>query len=253
MKNWDPSSVETVLWLELELGRERRFWCPLRSEDDDPEDPDRLVNIEDIAPFLFTFSEPQMLPKLLLCMLDFLGLRFWQSHFECGILETQTHRDYLGLTYTETLTTEIEWSSAVQKIKPSFLEDNSFQEFCRSFFSQTVHVLKEPLKTQMILLWLKFEEKVFQGTSFPNDGNKTKKAKVKELKQLVQGLLQNDQRNIAIYIGFAQLEQVISGPKACWKVLEAAMAFSRGPSQPSLFTSAAAASVSSGSLQRRQL
>ena len=222
-----------LLWLELELLRENRNWCPWRSSEEEAEDPDRMVPYEDIAPFMFQFSGPGSQLKFLVCLLDFLGVRFTPDPYVPSPLNTQsTRKDHLGLNLSENLGSDVSWNpeiiaDLIQQTGPRMSGDPGYRTFCRNVFSQSTRVLKEPIKTQMTLMWLKFELYDIATSSEEGEEGKSRKSRAKELKALVQSLLKDDQNNIDIYIGFARVEFKLSGFKSAWKILEMAL-LSRG-------------------------
>jgi hypothetical protein len=228
------------LWLELELGRERRHWCPWRSTEEAAEDPDRSVSYEDVAPFLFQFTQARQTLSLLVGFARFLGVSFRDEPHLPTSLCSATVSGRMGFNSSEGLHDGIDWTADVgirvlRDIRPD-LEDDDFLTFCRNIFSQSVRALKEPFRTQMVSLWLRFEVDLFDLAEI--EDVKEKKAKKKELKNLVKGLLVEDRDNVNVYVEYAQLEHRIEGAKAAWKILEATMGQHSAVDQPRLYVSA---------------
>jgi hypothetical protein len=210
------------LWMELELGRERRQWIPWRSCEEEAEDEDRMVSMEDIGPFLFQFHSPVQPARFLLCFLDFLGIRFRDEPFRSSCLETQTLRQSLGLDAPETVSPDVDWhpdiiAPILQKVTPDLQLDDSYLAYCRNVFAQSVKVYREPFKTQLSRLWLRFE--VMMAERCALETNKERKAKAKQIKVITKDLLQDDQSNMAIYAELAAVEYKLCGFASAWKIL----------------------------------
>ncbi|TRY74407.1 hypothetical protein TCAL_06336 [Tigriopus californicus] len=232
--------ARTRLWLELEKARERRHWCPWRSNEEDAEDPDRMVTFEDISPFLFQFTEPHMCFKLILTCLKFLGFHSEDHRLELITVNSQTMRDVLRFSKPECQSVDLDWSSILSPTNPGWQEDQSFESFCRNVFSQGSRILSEPYKTQLIVLWLGFEKQVFDHRLLTAP---KKKPLVKELKSLVKSLLQSDQNNMDIYVAYAKLEHKLEGYANCWKILEMALVSHNQEPHHGLYTAAIASSL----------
>lgn len=232
--------AQTRLWLEFEKARERRHWCPWRSNEEEAEDPDRMVTFDDISPYLFQFTEPHMSFKLILTFLKFLGIRSEDHPFELITVNSQTMTDALHFSTPECQSVDLEWNSILSSTNPSWQEDPSFEAFCRNVFSQGSRVLPEPYKTQLIVLWLEFENQVFDQRVLTAP---KKKPLVKELKSLVKSLLQSDQNNMDIYVAYAKLEHKVEGYANCWKILEMALLSHNQEPHHGLYTAAISASL----------
>ena len=231
------------LWLELELGRERRHWCPFRSTEEAPEDPDRSVSFEDISPFLFHFTQSGKVLSLLIGFARFLGVSFKDEPYSATSLCSETITAKMGVSSSEGLPDGVDWSPDVdikvlRDIRPD-LEDKDYQAFCRNVFSQSVAALNGQFKTQMIALWLRFEYDLFLLEDI-EDGKK-RKARKKEIKKVVKTLLEEDRDNVDIYVEYARLEQSFEGAKAAWKILETLMSSKSSSEHPWLYLAAVAA------------
>ena len=230
------------LWLELELGRERRHWCPFRSTEEAPEDPDRSVSFEDISPFLFHFTQPSKVLSLLVGFARYLGVTFRDEPYSTTSLCSETITAKMGVSTSEGLQDGVDWSpdidiKVLRDIRPD-LEDKDYQTFCRNIFSQSVAALQGQFKTQMIALWLRFEYDLFLLEDI--EDAKKKKARKKEMKRLVKTLLEEDRDNVDIYVEYARLEQSFEGAKAAWKILETLMSSKSSSEHPTLYMAAVA-------------
>lgn len=213
-----PHVARNSLWLELELGRERRHWLPWRpsSKDDEEEadDPERMVPFGTIAPFLFVFFEPRIQLKMFLCAFDFLvgpEMVFKTASFDLSVLGTQGCVKYLALDRSETLASELDWTGVLRRTSPDPAADKSYQDFCRNAFAQASEKASEPLRTELTLLWIRFELRV------ASEGDR------KAVKNLVKKALSgrsDQQQNLDIYCEYARSEYALGGFKSAWKVLE---------------------------------
>ena len=230
------------LWLELELGRERRHWCPFRSTEDAPEDPDRSVSFEDISPFLFHFTQPSRVLSLLVGFARFLGVTFKDEPYSTTSLCSETITAKMGVSSSEGLQDGVDWSpdidiKVLRDIRPD-LDDKEYRAFCRNVFSQSVAALKGQFKTQVMALWLRFEYDLFVLEDI--EDAKKRKARKKEMKRHVKALLEEDRDNVDIYVEYARLEQSFEGAKAAWKILETLMSSKSSSDHPTLYMAAAA-------------
>jgi len=227
------------LWLELELGRERRHWLPWRSSEEEAEDPDRAVSFEDVSPFLFQFNEADQRLHLTLNFLHFLGAQFDDESFFPTTLRSETVQAILGQDTTETLGPDLaSWAPQIsagvlQRTKPDPTDDPTFASFCRNVLSQATRALQGHHRTQMATLWLRFEVWMCLETG-------KQKAKIKEVKTLAAEMLKDDQKNMVLYAEFARAEYKLNGLKAAWKVLKMAMlaAAGDGKASPYLYLTA---------------
>ena len=230
------------LWLELELGRERRHWCPFRSTEEAPEDPDRSVSFEDISPFLFHFTQPSKVLSLLIGFARFLGVSFKDEPYSATSMCSETITAKMGVSTSEGLPDGVDWSpdidiKVLRDIRPD-LEDKDYKTFCRNICSQSVAALKGQFKTQMIALWLRFEYHLFVLEDI--EDAKKRKTRKKEMKRLVKTLLEEDRDNVDIYVEYARLEQSFEGAKAAWKILETLMSSKSSSEHPTLYMAAVA-------------
>ena len=69
-----PDLKKPLVWVNLEILRETEQWQPKKNEDEDIEDPDRIVLFQDISSFLFTISSQALKYQLVCYFLVFLGV-----------------------------------------------------------------------------------------------------------------------------------------------------------------------------------
>ncbi len=228
------------LWLELEVGRERKDWRPWRSSEEAAVDPERAVPFDDVSPFLFQFAQPRQSLSLLLGFVRFLGITFIDEPYLPSSLSSETVSAQLGLNTSEGLPDSVDWKptidiSVLRDIRPD-LEDAEYQTFCRNVLSRAVSALSEPYRTQMTAIWMNFELDQFNLLDL--EEGKQRKSKKKELKNVVKNLLENDRDNVNVYLEYARLEHKIDGAGAAWKVLEPILSSHSAGSHPSLYVTA---------------
>ena len=152
------------------------LFYPLHSEDSDeeedeedeaPDDLDRQVQFQHVQGFLYAFQDPRQMFKLLLNWLHFLGLDtlYHEGHHQLGLLGTQTFHSWLNIIHPEVI--NIDDYDVLLKTTPD--PDEVLRPFILSIFNQAFVVFSEPFRTQIVLLWLKYEAQ-------------TKKATAKEIK-----------------------------------------------------------------------
>ncbi len=211
------------LWLQFELLRERKHWLPRRvgvnDDDDSVDDTERVILFDQLDGFIFQIRDQRQMFKLLLGFLHFAGLGdlFSDQSGTLGYLGTQTFQDWLGINHPETLQQDDQDSSGI------LLEvetNRHAREFIKSVFLQAANVFQEPFRTQIILLYIKFEANHLD--EHQESLSKAKKAKAKEIKAAAMKFLERDQANIAIYIGYAMALDKLEGYKSAKKVFDLA-------------------------------
>ena len=117
--------------------------------------------------FLYAFQDPRQMFKLLLNWLHFLGLDtlYHEGHHQLGLLGTQTFHSWLNIIHPEVI--NIDDYDVLLKTTPD--PDEVLRPFILSIFNQAFVVFSEPFRTQIVLLWLRYEAQ-------------TKKATAKEIK-----------------------------------------------------------------------
>ena len=63
------------------MGREREQFFPWRQGEEEPDDPDRVVDFDTIAEWLVEFSRPETKFRLVLSLLRLLGVRWPDRQF----------------------------------------------------------------------------------------------------------------------------------------------------------------------------
>ncbi len=234
---------KNVLWLELELERERRHWLPWRSSEEEAEDPDRAVPFEDLSPFVFQFNDPKEVFLLLVNFVHFLGVTYEDERFFPTSIASETVAStFVGSDSANHILSDVSFQPDIiapilQSTSPSFIEDSVFQTFVRNIFSQSSNVLKGGFKTAAVCLWLRFELRVFEETSY--DTVWLRKKRAKEVRAVAKGLLQNDQKNIDIYLEYARLQHKMEGFKEAWKILQSTMVSLEGKVNIGVYLNAA--------------
>ena len=136
-------------------------------QDEAPDDLDRQVQFQHVQGFLYAFQDPRQMFKLLLNWLHFLGLDtlYHEGHHQLGLLGTQTFHSWLNIIHPEVI--NIDDYDVLLKTTPD--PDEVLRPFILSIFNQAFVVFSEPFRTQIVLLWLRYEAQ-------------TKKATAKEIK-----------------------------------------------------------------------
>ena len=217
------------LWLRLELLRESNHCLPLRvipedpDEDDEIEDRERIILFDKIDGFLYQFKDQNQVFKLFLAFLHFLGLDLFQDDPEVlGVLGSQSLHDWLGINHPEVIDQDDFQSSGV--LLQTFGRPPK-TAFIKAIFQQATRSFGEPFKTQIMLMYLKYEsENYANDISEGQDVSKKamKKAKAKEIKAETMQFLQGDQTNTRVYVSYAMALNKLEGYKAAKKVFELA-------------------------------
>ena len=201
------------LWLEMELGRERRHWLPFRSGENDAEDPERSVAFDDVAPFLIEFMEAEQVFFWIVDFLNFLGVRFSEEAF--------FHSPFYSRLSGDNRDVDIDFA-ALQRTSPHPLEDSNLLTFCRNVFESAMKRLPSAMKTELAALRIRFETTVIENNC------DDKKAKVKLLKQTVQAMLAEDKSNFVLYAEFARAVMKVESFKKSWSIVESTLQSAHG-------------------------
>ena len=100
--------------------------------------------------------------------------------------------------------------------------DACLQEFIRNIFRDLSKTLNEPYKTQIVILWLRFETKLareYLETVEPDNFIKNnKKARIKLIKNEIKTIMDHDRENVDIYCAYANFIGVFEGYKNSSKI-----------------------------------
>ena len=119
---------------------------------------------------------------------------------------TQTFHSWLSITHPEVI--NLDDHDVLLKVNP---DEDVLRNFVKTIFKQAMTVFPEPFKTQIVVLWLKYEGQV-------------KKATSKEIKAETMEILSKDQTNQRIYVAYAKTLIELEGlnSKNAKKVLDGA-------------------------------
>jgi hypothetical protein len=230
---YNQNCGEVGLWLRLELERERRQWFPWRSREEEAEDPERSVCFEDIQGYLFQFpplsttTNSRAMFYLILGFIRHFGVNIRDENLGIfGVLSTQTFRNKLGFDFQENVNVDDRslCNGVLQSVSPDYFVDSSFELFLRKVLLALSKTMKEPYKTQVILIWLRFEKELMEVHSQRCDRadqiKVDQKSKAKLIKSEMKCILDQDCENTDVYCQYADCLYALEGYKASWKILE---------------------------------
>ena len=119
---------------------------------------------------------------------------------------------------------ELICGSIMQNVSTDTMDTNLL-EFSRNLFRVLSKRLQEPYKTQMVLLWLRFEKNMAKKSSetdfSANTVKSDKKARTKLIKNEIKTIMDQDRENIDIYCAYADFISIIEGYKNSSKIYKA--------------------------------
>ena len=190
-----------------------------QDDEDEVEDSDRKILYDQLEGLLYQFQDPCQVFKLYLSFLHFLGLDlYYEDSIEIGLLGTQGFHQWLGINHPEVH--DLDDPETLPRVTP---DRTAFAAFIDGLFRQGITAFNEPFKTQLILLWLKYEADNVNESSGLQDFSKAKKSKAKELKGRTMQFLQEDQQNSRVYVSYALALHKLEGYKAAKKVFDMAL------------------------------
>ena len=165
--------------------------------------------------------------NLTLGFLRNLGVEMLESDLEVfGILSTHTFIVQMGVNSPENIGIDDKslCGDIMQKVSADILCDVTLETFTRNVFSSLSKIMEEPYKTQIILLWLRFEKSLaeasFKKFSDVDRLKSEKKSRIKFIKNEVKAILDQDRENSEIYCAFASCICSLEGYKNSWKILK---------------------------------
>ena len=198
--------------------------------EEEAEDPDRSVCFEDIQDFLFQFPMTSSMStnsrpffNLILGFLRHLGIDVNEPQFEIfGVLSTHTHEIKFENYSPENIRVDEKLiCNMMQNVSPNVM-DASLREFIRNIFKALSKTMKEPYKTQIVILWLRFETNLareYLETLVDDNLIKSdKKAKIKLIKNEIKTIMDHDRENADIYCAYANFIGVFEGYKNSSKI-----------------------------------
>ena len=196
-------------------------------DEEEVEDSDRIILYDQLEGLLYQFQDPCQVFKLYLSFLHFLGLDlYYEDSIELGLLGTQAFHNWVGSNHPQIHDIDDENGTLLlvggvvnpegKKAKATFIQ---------CLFEQGIAAFAEPFRTQIILLWLKYECDNLNDYSLEQQQSlsKAKKSKAKELKGRTMQFLQEDQHNSRVYVSYALALNKLEGYKSAKKVLDMAL------------------------------
>jgi len=201
--------------LLLEVGREKEHFFPWRKGEEEPEDPERIVEFDTMNGFLAQFSREETKFRILLSLLKLMGVEDKNAEF------SNLSNSGAGALYMNTPAINMQDFAGgevrvLQSILPSFKTQEALAIFTHFIFAQTYNKFSEPFRTKIMSLWLDFECDVIRNGS----GDKSLK---KDLKKLVKSLLKEDRNNIELVMKYAEIEFEMSGYQGAQSILETSL------------------------------
>ena len=189
-------------------------------DEEEVEDSDRIILYDQLEGLLYQFQDPCQVFKLYLSFLHFLGLDlYYEDSIECGLLGTQAFHNWVGSNHPQIH--DIDDKNGGTLLLGGVVKPEA--TFIQCLFEQGIAAFTEPFRTQIILLWLKYECDNLNDYSLEQPLSKAKKSKAKELKGRTMQFLQEDQHNSRVYVSYALALNKLEGYKSAKKVLDMAL------------------------------
>ncbi|XP_067680449.1 nuclear exosome regulator NRDE2-like [Haliotis asinina] len=224
-------------WLEIETVRENAHWLPWRPDilknetEEDCEDLERLVLVDDITPVLFKVSEPNAQFRLVMCLLDQLGVATRDVLSQLCLQE----QDGISVSSIQLNLHKMSQLPGLPAARSPDLDgaanqSETLQRFIHQILSQAVHVFSGQSQTVFTLLLIQNEWRK-HGVDSPRN---LPRHISKELRKFVKNLLKegHNRNNLTVWNAYACLEHDLGKSQEAMGVLETALAmFSGGSSE----------------------
>ena len=162
--------------------------------------------------------------NLILGFLRHLGVDVNEPQFEVfGVLSTHTHEIKFENYSPENIRVDekLICNNIIQNVSTNIM-DASLNEFIRNIFKALSKTMKEPYKTQIVILWLRFETKLAREylDSLVDDNliKTDKKTRIKLIKNEIKTIMDHDRENVDIYCAYANFIGVFEGYKNSSKI-----------------------------------
>ncbi|XP_028398546.1 protein NRDE2 homolog [Dendronephthya gigantea] len=204
-------------WLKLESSREAEQWRPKKTSDEEEEneDPDRIVLFQDISFVLFQLTDESLKFQLLCYFLCFLGNRvdFQSTSSDSKSSAVQPERLLPVLIEDEKQIQSIidgnhlnfacSWNSFERPLEN---HDIAYRMFIRNIFNQALGCFSADLQTFLAIHWLRFERNILASEV----KSKKRKQCYKAVRKLAKSLLKLEQHrnNLRLWFAFVQVEWV---------------------------------------------
>ena len=201
------------IWLQIEGHRDQTYFFPWRKGEEDPEDPERIVDFDTVLGFLVLFSSQEAKFRLLLSLLNILGFQETAQPFS-NLVNSEASSILFNMTGR--VQEDFDESTVLNRITPSYRTKESLAIFCHYLFAQTYYKFREPFRTKIILMWLDFEREIVKV-------NKEDVGMRKDLKKLVKSLLKEDRNNVELVSKFIEIECDLAGYDTAYNILATSM------------------------------
>lgn len=226
------STSEYLQWLEMESLRERELWLPWRPDEqmgqteEDCEDPECIVQFQDISSVLFPLKSEYSKFVLILQFLTFLGVDV-VPHFAgiCKDLECHSQsRLTTSLNFCPVRLFQFKFSKSSNAV-PSIADlDDSIWKFtrCENFvynlIANLISSFDEPFRTDLKIFWCKTKLVEVQKAASGSSNKNRRKSLRKDFRTFLQ---QSENRNDhRLWLLFAQFEFSIKNYSDSEKVLD---------------------------------
>uniref|UniRef100_T1IPR7 Uncharacterized protein n=1 Tax=Strigamia maritima TaxID=126957 RepID=T1IPR7_STRMM len=203
-------------WCRLEKIREERHWLPWKpntvQSEDDCEDPDRMVLVDDVSPFLFRLRTVELKFRLVKTFFIFLGVEF-EPHFLTACQALECHPPSVVecpaslLSYRKCFEYKFEKKSLFPNLlnEESVLND-SFTNFVNQTIEKCICLFDEPHRTEIQVQWLQMKRIYLQ--NMKRSIVKDYKKMFKETRKFFKSLLkeESNRNKLGLWLEFVQLE-----------------------------------------------
>ena len=210
-------SERQASWLKLESSRETERWRPKKTSDEEEEneDPDRIVLFQDIGFVLFQLTNEKLIFRLICYFLSFLGNRIdFQPSFSDGkssavqferLLSVliEDEKQLLSFVDGNHVNFACSWNSFEKSAEN---HDFAHRMFIRNIFNQALECFSADFQTFLAIYWLKFEISVLASEI----KSKQRKQCYKAVRKLAKSLLKLEQHrnNLRLWFAFVEVECV---------------------------------------------
>ena len=207
-------SKKSATWLKLEASREVEQWCPKKTSDDEDEneDPDRVVLFQDISFVLFKISDEKLKFQLLVYFLSFLGIPVVvnsssvdRERFLPVLLKDEKQLISLVDDGRQQRLACV-WSCFQNPENTQETPNISHRTFVRNIFNQSLQCFSEDLQTRFAIYWLNFEKSILLSEVNPKQRKQCYKAVRKLAKSLLK--LEQHRNNLRLWFAFIEVEWV---------------------------------------------
>ncbi|KAK7074930.1 hypothetical protein SK128_027587 [Halocaridina rubra] len=222
------------LWLSLESFRERQHWLPWEQDPEDCEDPERMVNYDDIASHLYILDTLDEKFYLLLSFFQFLGVPYghtllvqWRTSSVKGLKSDSTESKDIFKPLTLDSIFDDRLFGRTPKL--DFLHDNgkevagfhesgptllksSCKEYCTfvcDALQQASKIMPQPYKTELLVLYVQVLG--LKCWTLKNEKSSGFETQSKDLKKSVKYILKRDEFRtcLALYQEYGTLEEIM--------------------------------------------